>query len=395
MEEPQVAKPATPEISTSTAVTTSTSSPGLQSPLNGAVHQAWMYGQYGMYNQYPQYPLNPQQMQAYYNYYSMMGYNYNNGSFKMTESQDKKEENPPLPPGPPPDSPKPQFFQQPQKQFGNIRFSLPKRNLQNGVTNSLTSGAAKKKRKRNKNNQMNNANNAYNMYNFNMPPLPPTEEPKPAPPPETPPPLPPLPPPDTSKPPPPLPSEPPKMKPKPNAFNNPTDEWPDSLKDYINRAYAKCTTPIDRDQVEIVLKGKITNAANNGELFTRDWANEPLPSIHSERMKLVPKTVPGQLAQFQNGPRKGLSAAMGARLGAKANNLKDQQNRSKLPTSPFKKKSRSRSRSPRRRHSSRYAANYVHWFIWSSNMITRYLVLNLFVVVEHFKVNNKKIYIVS
>lgn len=113
---------------------------------------------------------------------------------------------------------------------------------------------------------------------------------------------------------------------------------------------------IDRDQVEIVLKGKITNAANTGELYTRDWSKEPLPSIHSERMMLVPKTVPGQLAQFQNPGKKGLSAAMGARLGARASTLRgfsksSSRSRSRSPLPHFRKKSRSRS--PRRRGNSR------------------------------------------
>lgn len=373
---------------TSTTITATTAQQQtLQSP------QQWLYSQYAIYGQYPQY--SPQAYAQYYQYYGpMMAYNqqYLQSLYKQAENADKKpadgehsnenDNNPPLPPGPPPNtSPhiqKPPFFT-PPKQFGNIRFSLNKR-VANGnlpQSNSLTSGAAKKKRKRNKNNQQNNGS-----LNNLMPPLPPPEQ-KPAPPPENMPPLPPMPPPTTTAaspasttsnfngiatqtglpsidltvPPPPLPNDQPKFKPKPNEFNNPTDEWPEDLKQYIHNCYARCKTKIDKDQVDIVLKGKLMAATQSGDLWVRDWSKEPLPSIHSERATLIPKTVPGQLSQFQNPPKKGLSAAMGARLGARASTLRGRSrssSRSQSRSPPhYRRKSRSRSRSPRRHRSSR------------------------------------------
>jgi len=60
-----------------------------------------------------------------------------------------------------------------------------------------------------------------------------------------------------------------------------TKDWPPALKQYVSRCFDQCRTDVDKDQVEIILKGKITAAASSNSLFTRDWDNEPLPSTLS------------------------------------------------------------------------------------------------------------------
>ncbi|XP_008199580.1 leukocyte receptor cluster member 8 homolog isoform X2 [Tribolium castaneum] len=347
------------------AVSTAPAAPAGAAPPEPAqtapVQWAYPMYNYDMSNYYHQFYL----MNSYPAYQSAIYHQVQQQMLEnkpSTTSADANKFVPPLPPGTPSSLPTPHISKPPllntPKQFtannnNPIRFNLPPGKRQNGnlllqQNNSLTSGAAKKKRKRNRNNQN---QNLQNQNFFPLPPLPPPEQnvPKPAPPPETMPPEPPLPPlPDTSKPPP-----PPAEKPPPTS-NNPTDEWPPSLKDYVNRCYAKCKTNIDKNQVEIILKGKITHAYQMGQLHTKDWSNEPLPNIHSERPTLVPKTVPGSLAQFQNTTKKGLSPAMGARLGARASTLRGTSRSSSRSRSrsPARKKSRSRSRSPRRHRSS-------------------------------------------
>ncbi|RUS70362.1 hypothetical protein EGW08_021876 [Elysia chlorotica] len=55
-------------------------------------------------------------------------------------------------------------------------------------------------------------------------------------------------------------------------------EWPPSLKDYVQRAFASVTNEKEKDQVERVLKEKLTNIFNSpGGANAVNWAEEPLP----------------------------------------------------------------------------------------------------------------------
>lgn len=302
--------------------------------------------------------------------------------------------------------PQPQQQQQPQPQqqqqqpMQNSNHHHQQFN-QNQPQNNPNGKRKKKKNKNNMNNNMGNQNLAPNKAMFNsgnIPPLMPTgagaivASPVQVP--------------DLSRPPPPFPGQssiggtistaippPPVVNKKPDPFNNPTDAWPESLNNFVARCYAKCKTDFDKDQIDICLKGRITAAANKGELWTKDWDNEPVPSVHSERESLTPNSKPkgsgisGSINQFQISPRSnsptssnnsfsqgrnnqsymrknggsavGISHSLGSRLGNKSGSKKTRssRSRSRSPSSRYSRcrrshSSSSESRSPRRKRRS-------------------------------------------
>lgn len=71
-------------------------------------------------------------------------------------------------------------------------------------------------------------------------------------------------------------------------------DWPPELHDYVNRAFNMSTNEIDKDRIEIILRGKLTQALNQKVLLTKDWKNEPLPVLSKigEPAKPSPTKVP-------------------------------------------------------------------------------------------------------
>uniref|UniRef100_K3WL80 PCI domain-containing protein n=1 Tax=Globisporangium ultimum (strain ATCC 200006 / CBS 805.95 / DAOM BR144) TaxID=431595 RepID=K3WL80_GLOUD len=56
-------------------------------------------------------------------------------------------------------------------------------------------------------------------------------------------------------------------------------KWPDSLHDYVKRAFARCKGASDQAITQNTLKELITNAITTNTLWTRNWTVEPLPTL--------------------------------------------------------------------------------------------------------------------
>ena len=72
-----------------------------------------------------------------------------------------------------------------------------------------------------------------------------------------------------------------KPKPQPKSGTGQTisaDQWPASLKKYVERAFADCKSDVQRDTAEKHLRQIILHATKTNTMFTKDWLAEPLPS---------------------------------------------------------------------------------------------------------------------
>lgn len=79
--------------------------------------------------------------------------------------------------------------------------------------------------------------------------------------------------------------ETPTVQKKQNSFDLP-DNCPVSLREYIQKCQDKCVNKIDRDRMDIILKGKVTNANHDGSLWIKDWTKEPMPMLLSENITI-------------------------------------------------------------------------------------------------------------
>ncbi|XP_069056901.1 leukocyte receptor cluster member 8 isoform X2 [Pleurodeles waltl] len=68
-----------------------------------------------------------------------------------------------------------------------------------------------------------------------------------------------------------------------------TDDWPQALKEYVQRCFTACESEEDKDRTEKLLKEVLQARLHDGTAYTIDWNNEPLPGCAKEDVKESPK----------------------------------------------------------------------------------------------------------
>ncbi|XP_043541397.1 leukocyte receptor cluster member 8 homolog, partial [Chiloscyllium plagiosum] len=66
------------------------------------------------------------------------------------------------------------------------------------------------------------------------------------------------------------------------------DDWPQAMKEYVQRCFTACETELDKDRTEKLLKDVLQARLQDGTAYTIDWSSEPLPDLSKE----VPKGSP-------------------------------------------------------------------------------------------------------
>merc|ERR1739838_252748 len=75
--------------------------------------------------------------------------------------------------------------------------------------------------------------------------------------------------------------------------------WPPSLQKYINRCLAGAKTEVEKNQVEVIMRGRITKACCDGTAYTKNWDNEPLVIVGSSYLDTSPQK-PGNFLSLSN-----------------------------------------------------------------------------------------------
>uniref|UniRef100_A0A3Q1FAS8 Leukocyte receptor cluster (LRC) member 8 n=1 Tax=Acanthochromis polyacanthus TaxID=80966 RepID=A0A3Q1FAS8_9TELE len=132
-----------------------------------------------------------------------------------------------------------------------------------------------------------------------------------------------------------------------HSLSRPQD-WPQAMKEYVQRCFTACETEEDKDRTEKVLKEVLQDRLKDGSAYTIDWTREPLPELKVKQSRW--ESVPAQRTSDGSVSRGGSSAAaasrgrgLGHRLGHYRNIFSQR--------SPSSSSSRSSSRSPSPSHS--------------------------------------------
>lgn len=67
------------------------------------------------------------------------------------------------------------------------------------------------------------------------------------------------------------------------------DDWPQDMKEYVERCFTACESEEDKDRTEKLLKEVLQARLQDGSAYTIDWSREPLPGLTREPVADSPK----------------------------------------------------------------------------------------------------------
>lgn len=70
------------------------------------------------------------------------------------------------------------------------------------------------------------------------------------------------------------------------------DDWPQDMKEYVERCFTACESEEDKDRTEKLLKELLQARLQDGSAYTTDWSREPLPGTTALPPARTPAPVP-------------------------------------------------------------------------------------------------------
>ncbi|MBV95260.1 Leukocyte receptor cluster member 8, partial [Eschrichtius robustus] len=89
------------------------------------------------------------------------------------------------------------------------------------------------------------------------------------------------------------------------------DDWPQDMKEYVERCFTACESEEDKDRTEKLLKEVLQARLQDGSASTIDWSREPLPGLTREPVAESPKKKRWEAPSSLHPPRGAGSATRG------------------------------------------------------------------------------------
>uniref|UniRef100_A0A3Q1JPW0 PCI domain-containing protein n=1 Tax=Anabas testudineus TaxID=64144 RepID=A0A3Q1JPW0_ANATE len=141
----------------------------------------------------------------------------------------------------------------------------------------------------------------------------------------------------------PTPSSPATASAAPAGAQTRPQDWPQAMKEYVQRCFTACETEEDKDRTEKVLKEVLQDRLKDGSAYTIDWTREPLPELKVKQSRW--EAVPHQRASDSSISRGGSTVAAASRGRGGGHRLGNYRNIFSQ-RSPSSSSSRSSSHSP-------------------------------------------------